>query len=92
MRERPFTELIEGSPSLMALCEQVVIEAHRALWRREGREWSLPVSYHWLRYEDPVPVERLREGVERLSALGAPFEASLVGAAEEVARRLGYSA
>ena len=92
MRERPFTELIEGAPSLMALCEQAVIEAHRALWLREGRQWSLPVAYHWLRYEDPMPVERLREGVERLGAFGAPFDASRVTAAEEMARRLGYNA
>ena len=90
MRERPFTELVAGSPSLMALCERVVIKAHQALWLREGRQWSLPVAYRWLRYEDPMPVERLREGVERLAVFGAPFDAARVAAAEEVARGLGY--
>jgi hypothetical protein len=90
MGERPFPDLVAGSPSLMTLCEHAVVEAHGKLWLREGRQWSLPVAYHWLRYEDPMPVERLREGVERLAALGAPFDVSQVAAAELVARKLGY--
>jgi hypothetical protein len=92
MQERPFPELVAGSPSLIALAERAVVDAHRALWTARGERWSRPVAYRWLHYEDPMPLERLRDGVNRLAAAGAPFDAELVAAVETAAATRGYGA
>jgi len=78
MATRPFEELTQGRPSLLEQVESIVLNSHRRLWEKQGRRWSKPVAYHWLHYEDPMPVERLAEGVEKLSRAGATFDSRAV--------------
>jgi hypothetical protein len=66
------------SSGLLTEIEEIVVAAHRGLWAKEGKAWSRPVAYRWLRYEDPAPVERLAEGVRRLRRRGAAFDAEAV--------------
>ena len=58
--------------------KEIVVTAHRSLYRRQGKAWSRPAAYRWLRYEDPAPVERLAEGVRKLRERGAKFDAEAV--------------
>jgi predicted RNA polymerase sigma factor len=76
MSTREFDDLVESG--LLAQVEAIVVEAHRALHEKEGRQWSRPAAYHWLRYEDPAPVERLADGVRRLRRRGAEFDLAAV--------------
>jgi hypothetical protein len=55
-----------------------VLAAHRDVHERAGEKWSRPVAYRWLRYEDPAPLARLEEGVEKLARSGARFDAEAV--------------
>lgn len=91
MAEQDFSDLSAGDPSLLDHVEAIVVEAHRRLYEKEGRAWSRPVAYHWLRYENPMPVQRLLEGVEKLGTEGAAFDRDAVdkACAEGVAR--GFS-
>ena len=91
MAGRPFEELAEGVPSLLEQVEGIVLDAHRRLSEAHGRRWSRPIAYRWLRYEDPMPVQRLAEGVERLVEEGATFDSAAVdkACADAVAR--GFS-
>jgi hypothetical protein len=91
MAEQDFSDLAAGDPSLLDQVEAIVVEAHRRLYEREGEAWSRPVAYRWLRYEDPMPVERLLEGVEKLDLEGAVLDRDAVekACAEGVAR--GFS-
>ena len=91
MAGQEFASLAEGRPSLLELVEAIVVDAHRRLYEREGRAWSRPIAYAWLRYEDPVPVARLREGVEKLGRLGAEPDAAAVDKACAEALSRGYS-
>ena len=88
MSEQEFSTLAKGEPSLLRQVEEIVVEAHRRLYEAEGRTWSPPDAYRWLRYEHPMPVERLREGVQNLTQVGATFDADAVekACAEAVAR------
>lgn len=92
MARQPFADISEGEPSLLSQVEMIVIEAHRRLYEKDGRQWSRPMAYHWLRYEDPMPVERLLEGVEKLEVAGASFDDAAVekACAEGVARGFSY--
>jgi hypothetical protein len=74
---------------LLREVEEIVVAAHRELWTREGKQWSPPAAYHWLRYEDPAPVERLAEGVRRLRKKGARFDAKAVDKACARASKTG---
>lgn len=68
MQAQPFERLLEGDPSLLHRVERLVVGAHRRWWEAGGRgDWSEPKAYHWLRYEDPDPVARLADGLERLA-------------------------
>jgi hypothetical protein len=78
MSTQEFSTIAEGDPGLLGQVEEIVVKAHRNLYEAEGREWSRPVAYHWLRYEDPMPVERLVEGVEKLLQMGATFDGDAV--------------
>jgi hypothetical protein len=91
MAEQDFETIAGGEPSLLRQVEAIVVDSHRRLYAAEGREWSKPVAYRWLRYEDPMPVERLAEGVEKLDRLGATFEADAVEKAVAEAFRRGFS-
>lgn len=93
MAAQPFEDLIAGSPSspsLLSLVEDCVVSAHRQLWERRGLAWTPHAAYHWLRYEDPLPVARLSDGVRRLIQAGGSFDAGSVALAIDSARRLGY--
>jgi len=70
--------------------EEIVVEAHRRLYESEGLEWSRPIAYHWLRYENPDPVERLEDGVKRLRKGGGVFDADAVEKACAKASKKGF--
>ena len=91
MATRPFSEVAAGHPSLLEEVEAIVLDSHRRHYETKGRPWSLPIAYHWLHYEDPMPVERLAEGVERLAGEGAKFDAAAVDKACAQAVGRGFS-
>lgn len=68
-----------------------MIESHRRLYEAEGRAWSRPLAYRWLRFEDPRPVARLQEGVEKLVRRAADFDPDAVEKACKVAAKDGFS-
>jgi hypothetical protein len=76
MARQDFADL--AGSGLLAKVEQIVVDAHRRLYEADGLEWSRPIAYHWLRYEDPTPADRLREGVKRLRRRGASFSPDAV--------------
>jgi hypothetical protein len=78
MARQDFATIAAGEPSLLRQVEEIVIDSHRRLYAAQGRPWSKPIAYHWLRYEDPLPVARLRDGVNRLRRRGASFAAEAV--------------
>jgi len=92
MARQDFSEIARGDPSLLSLAEAIVLEAHRGLYAKQGKDWSRPAAYRWLRYENPMPVERLLEGVEKLDLAGASFDDGAVekACAEGVARGFSY--
>src|ERR1700738_2556294 len=65
MALQDFTELT-AEPSLLRQVELIVLDSHRRLYAEKGQAWSEPIAYHWLRYEDPMPVARLGAGLQRL--------------------------
>ena len=87
MSGEKFASLVESG--LLRDVEEIVIASHRELYLREGKPWSPPVGYRWLRYEDPAPVERLVEGVRRLRKRGANFDAEAVDKACAKASKTG---
>ena len=76
MAGREFSDLLDGS--LLRDVEEIVVDAHRRLYEAEGQEWSRPVAYRWLQYENSDPVGRLAEGVRRLRERGGNFDAAAV--------------
>ena len=87
--ERQDFELLLSS-GLLSTVEQIVVEGHRNLYSAAGKEWSKPVAYRWLRYEDPAPVARLAEGVKRLRRRGGQFDAEAVEKACSEASKTGF--
>jgi hypothetical protein len=92
MADQDFADIARGDPSLLGQVEAIVVDAHRRLYEKEGKAWSPPVAYRWLRYENPMPVKRLVEGVEKLEMAGATIEGAAVdkACAEGVARGFSY--
>ena len=92
MSEQEFTTIAQGDPGLLGEVEAIVVDSHRRLYESAGKSWSPPVAYHWLRYEDPSPVARLLEGVEKLDGMGATFDSAAVdkACAEALARGFSY--
>ena len=88
MADQDFAELVHSR--LLTDVEDVVIDAHRKLYQSEGLQWSRPIAYHWLRYENSDPVERLRDGVKRLRKRGAKFDAHAVEKACVKASKKGF--
>ena len=88
MAGQDFADLVRSG--LLPQVEQIVLDAHRDIHEAEGQEWSRPVAYRWLRYEDPMPVERLREGVKRLLRRGASFDSGAVDKACSEALKSGF--
>jgi hypothetical protein len=90
MARQDFATVAAGERSLLRMVEGVVVESHRRLYEAQGRHWSRPIAYHWLRYEDPLPVDRLHDGVKKLRRRGATFDAEAVEKACTKARKKGF--
>jgi hypothetical protein len=88
MAEQDFAELVRSR--LLTDVEDIVVEAHKELYESEGLQWTRPIAYHWLRYENSDPVERLRDGVKRLRRRGAKFNAGAVEKACVKASKKGF--
>jgi hypothetical protein len=89
MAGQEFQILVESG--ILRQVEEIVVVSHRNLYLKQGKKWSPPVAYRWLRYEDPVPVERLREGAKRLIDLGGQFNREAVEKACAEASNRGFS-
>jgi hypothetical protein len=72
MAGRDFDDLVASG--LLKDVEEIVVQAY--LGAHAGA--SRPDAYRWLRYEDPDPVARLADGVEKLRKRGAGFDAGAV--------------
>lgn len=79
------------SSGLLADVEKIVVDAHRRLIESAGRDWSAPMAYRWLHYEDPDPVARLMDGVRRLRKRGGQFDSGAVDKACARAAQAGFS-
>ena len=88
MNGQDFELLVDSG--LLRQVEQIVVEGHRRLCEKQGRQWSRPAAYRWLRYEDPAPVQRLAEGARRLRRRGAEFDADAVEKACVEAAKKGF--
>jgi hypothetical protein len=88
MESEDFAELQRSG--LLRDVEEIVVDSHRMLFQAQGRSWSRPAAYHWLRYEDPEPVRRLGDGVRRLRRRGAEFHPDAVDKACARASKMGY--
>jgi hypothetical protein len=90
MARQDFATVTAGERSLLRQVEGIVVESHRRLYEMQGRPWSKPIAYHWLHYEDPLPVDRLREGVKKLRRRGASFDGEAVEKACTKAGKSGF--
>jgi hypothetical protein len=88
MESNDFAELQRSG--LLREVEEIVIDTHRRLYLAAGKTWSRPAAYHWLRYEDPAPVARLRDGVRKLRRRGATFDPDAVDKVCVRGSRMGY--
>jgi len=91
MARQDFATISAGEPSILRQAEEIVIESHRRLSERQGREWSKSVAYRWLRFEDPMPVARLQDGLRRLRLGGADFDPAAVDKVCKDAVKDGFS-
>ena len=82
MGRQDFPDLV--SSGVLGDVESIVVDAVRA------GKLSRPQAYRWLRYEDPDPVARLAEGVEKLRRKGARFDAGAVDKACARASQAGF--
>jgi hypothetical protein len=89
MESQDFDLLVESG--LLTRVENIVVDSHRRLYERQGREWSPPIAYRWLRYEDPAPVARLAEGARKLRRRGADLDSDAVEKACVEASKKGFS-
>jgi len=90
MAGQDFTVLTTGDPSLLRRVELIVLDSHRGLYEAQGKRWSEPIAYHWLRYEDPMPVARLAAGVRRLLRARVKLDPEAVDKACAEAHKLGF--
>ena len=90
MATQDFVLLTAGDPSLLRQVELIIIDSHRRLYEVEGNPWSEPIAYHWLHYEDPMPVMRLAEGLRNLLRSRANLDAEAVDKACAEARKGGF--
>ncbi len=91
MALQDFEVLTDGDPSQLRRVELIVLDGHRRLYVAQGKRWSEPIAYHWLHYEDPMPVARLNQGVQRLIRMGVDFDRDAVDKACAEARKRGFS-
>jgi hypothetical protein len=88
MGHQDFDVLVKSG--LLAQVEEIVVDSHRRLYRAEGKEWSRPIAYRWLRYEDPMPVQRLAEGTKKLRRRGGRFDPEAVEKACANGAQIGF--
>jgi len=91
MARQEFATISAGEPSILRQAEEIVIESHRRLSESEGRDWSKPIAYRWLRFEDPRPVARLQDGLKRLTLGGAEVDPDAVDKVCKDAVKHGFS-
>jgi hypothetical protein len=91
MARQDFIAVSAGEPSLLRQVEEIVIDSHRQLYEKEGRPWSKPIAYRWLRFEDPMPVARLQEGVKELRSRVAAINLDAVEKVSREAAKRGFS-
>ncbi len=91
MATQDFELFTAGDPSLLRQVELIIIDSHRRLYEAKGKPWSEPIAYHWLRYEDPMPVTRLAEGLRRLLRERTILDAEAVDKACAEAHKRGFS-
>jgi len=91
MALQDFDSVSAGEPSLLRQVEEIVTDSHRRLYESEGRPWSKPIAYRWLRFEDPMPVARLLEGVQKLRSRGVGISPEAVEKACAEAVKRGFS-
>jgi hypothetical protein len=90
MELQDFGVLSAGEPSLLRQVELIVIDSHRRLYAAEGKPWSEPIAYHWLHYEDPMPVTRLADGLRRLMRERSNLDGEAVDKACAKAQKWGF--
>jgi hypothetical protein len=91
MALQDFATLSAGEPSLLRQVEEIVVETHRRLYESEGRAWSKPVAYRWLRFENPLPVARLQDGLKQLRERAAEIDPDAVDKVCKDAAKHGFS-
>jgi hypothetical protein len=91
MARQDFSRFSAGEPSLLRQVEEIVIESHRRLCEEQGQAWSKPIAYRWLRFEDPMPVARLQDGVNELRRRAASFNPDAVEKVCKDAAKHGFS-
>jgi hypothetical protein len=91
MAQQDFATLSAGEPSLLRQVEEIVIDSHRRLYESAGRAWSKPVAYRWLRFEDPMPVRRLQDGLKELKRRAAAIDRNAVDKVCKDAVKHGFS-
>ena len=90
MAGQEFASLTTGDPSLLRQVELIVVDGHRRLYAAKGKPWSEPIAYHWLHYEDPMPVARLADGARSLVRSRINIDSQAVDKACADARRMGF--
>jgi hypothetical protein len=90
MALQDFATLAAGDPSLMRRLELIILDGHRRLYAAEGKPWSEAIAYHWLHYEDPMPVARLADGVRSLMRARINLDPEAVDKVCAEAHKLGF--
>jgi len=91
MARQDFATISAGEPSILREVEEIVIESHRRLYEIEGRDWSKSMAYRWLRFEDPMPVARLQDGLNELRRRAAGIDPDAVDKVCKDAVKHGFS-
>ena len=90
MVRQDFATVSAGEPSLLRQVEEIVVESHRRLHEGQGRAWSKSIAYRWLRFEDPMPVARLQDGLKELRRRAASIDPDAVDKVCKDAAKLGF--
>jgi len=90
MARQDFATISAGEPSILRQVEEIVIESHRRLYEDERREWSKSMAYRWLRFEDPMPVARLQDGLKQLRRRAADIGPDAVDKVCKDAAKVGF--
>ena len=91
MARQDFATISAGEPSILRQVEEIVIETHRRRYEAERRQWSKSRAYRWLRFEDPMPVARLQDGLKELTLRAADIDPDAVDKVCKNAVKHGFS-